>query len=217
MNTITKADFLSMVRLHHLEVLTDRQFTQNTHVLQSYLQKALTVELSAQEQADANVMVADIGSLEQWMVLRDDFTKAICYTRPEQVEWDEAECGEFGEIVKAKGGVYKNTTENRKKGVVGQKYGAGAKEEEERGEKQMHLSPEKTKEMQDATKKWKEDTEKRHKGDFTPITSEFGVRDALGGDMSGDYKKDLARVEKQSKKTFSEDLYNEAYQNQEQP
>ena len=111
MTTITKDDFLSMVRLQHLEVLTSEQLAQNTAVLKGYMEKALTSELSDLEKADSNVMIAEVGSLQQWCVLRNDFSKAVVYTRREQIAWDEPERGEFGEILKARGGVYKPTVE----------------------------------------------------------------------------------------------------------
>jgi hypothetical protein len=129
MNTITKGDFLRMVKLHHLEVLTQAQLSQNTKVINGYMQKALTAELSADEVADSNAMISDVGSLQQWEVLRDDFTKAVVYTRREQVDWEGAERGEFGELIKARGGVYKLTGENKKLGRVGQKYGEEKKED----------------------------------------------------------------------------------------
>jgi hypothetical protein len=123
MNTITKDDFLTMVKLQHLEVLTQAQLSQNTKVINGYMQKALTAELSDGEIAVSNAMITDVGSLQQWEVLRNDFTKAVVYTRHEQVEWEDAERGELGEIIKAKGGIYKLTSENKKLGRVGQKYG----------------------------------------------------------------------------------------------
>lgn len=123
MNTITKSDFLTMVRLQNLEVLTQLQLSQNTKTIHSYLEKSLTDELSEIEKSDANLLIGDIASYVQWEVLRDDFSKAIVYTRKEQVEWEEPVRGEFGEIIKSKGGVYKPTAENKKLGRVGQKYG----------------------------------------------------------------------------------------------
>ena len=123
MNTITKSDFLQMVKLDHLEVLTQEQLGRNTQILKTYMEKALTSDLSDVEKSDSNAMIDDISSLQQWCVLRDDFSKAIVYTRREQIAWDEPERGEFGEILKARGGVYKPTGENKKLGRVGQKYG----------------------------------------------------------------------------------------------
>jgi len=123
MNSITKDDFLKMVRLQHLEVITQSQLSQNTQIIKSYMEKSLVSELSDIEKSDANMMIEEVGSLQKWEVMRDDFTKAICYTRPEQVQWEEPVKGEFGEIIKAKGGVYKPTSENKKLGRVGQKYG----------------------------------------------------------------------------------------------
>jgi hypothetical protein len=123
MQTITKDDFLSMVKLQHLEVLTSDQLKQNTEIIKGYMEKALTSELSELEKADSNEMIAEIGELQQWCVLRDDFSKAAVYTRREQIAWDDPERGEFGEILKARGGIYKQTAVNKKLGRVGQKYG----------------------------------------------------------------------------------------------
>lgn len=44
------------------------------------------------------------------------------------------------------------------------------------------------------------------------LKTEFEVRDALGGSVSGDYKKDVARLMKNNQ-ICSEALYDEAYQN----
>jgi hypothetical protein len=131
MNTITKSDFLQMVRLDHLEVLTQEQLGRNTQILKTYIEKALTSDLSDIEKGDADVMIDDVASLQQWCVLRDDFSKAIVYTRREQIAWDEPQRGEFGEILKARGGVYKPTPENKKLGRIGQKYGEVSHEEKE--------------------------------------------------------------------------------------
>lgn len=75
------------------------------------------------EKADANLLIEEFAGYDCWQVLRDDFSKAVVYTRREQIAWDGAERGEFGEILKARGGVYKLTGENKKLGRVGQKYG----------------------------------------------------------------------------------------------
>ena len=138
MNTITKDDFLTMVKLQHLEVLTQAQLSQNTKVINSYMQKALTAELSADEVADSNAMISDVAGLQQWCVLRNDFSKAVVYTRREQVAWENAERGEFGEIIKARGGVYKLTAENKKLGRVGQKYGEKKEETSEFSKKDQN-------------------------------------------------------------------------------
>jgi len=123
MNSITKDDFLKMVKLQHLEVITQNQLSHNTQIIKSYMEKSLVSELSDIEKSNANMLVEEVGSLQSWEVMRDDFTKAICYTRREQVDWQDVERGEFGEIIKAKGGIYKPTSENKKLGRVGRKYG----------------------------------------------------------------------------------------------
>ena len=53
--------------------------------------------------------------------------------------------------------------------------------------------------------------------EFQIITNEFDVRDALGGSMSGDYEKDKKKVQERYGKTFTEKLYQETLQMQEQP
>jgi hypothetical protein len=137
MNTITKDDFLTMVCLQHLEVLTHAQLAKNTEVLKGYLEKAATDELSDLEKADANLLIEEFAGYDCWQVLRNDFSKAVVYTRREQIAWDGAERGEFGEILKARGGVYKLTGENKKLGRVGQKYGSdGGKEDERKSDRE---------------------------------------------------------------------------------
>jgi hypothetical protein len=128
MNAITKGEFLQMVKLQHLEVLTPEQMAQNTNTIKTYIEKASVEELTELEKATANTLIAEVGEFTCWNVLRDDFSKAVVYTRPEQVVWDEPVKGEFGEIIKAKGGIYKPTAENKKLGRVGQKYGEGKKD-----------------------------------------------------------------------------------------
>jgi hypothetical protein len=131
MTKITKDDFLKVVRHQYLEVLTEDQFKKNANIVQNILRKSLTSELTDIEKSLGNQLVDDIGSFTKWEVIREDFSKAIVYTRRQQVEWEGAERGEFGEIIKARGGVYKDTPENRKAGRVGQKYGEVSKEEKE--------------------------------------------------------------------------------------
>lgn len=124
MALITKEDFLKMVKESHLEVLSKSQMHTNTSRGKELLQKANQDTLSKSEESEAMSLLNDIGEFTKWEVLRSDFSKAILYTRPKQIDWEEAETGEFGEIIKAKAGTYTNTSENRKKGRVGQKYGS---------------------------------------------------------------------------------------------
>jgi hypothetical protein len=187
MQTITKDDFLSMVRLQHLEVITQSQLVQNTNIIKGYMEKALTSELSEIEKADSNEMIAEVGGMQQWCVLRNDFSKAVVYTRREQIAWDEPERGEFGEILKARGGVYKLTGVNKKLGRVGQKYGEAnsnetdaikhrtlkeqakewpAKYKKEGGEKK-ELSPSMKKLADDLFQKKKDDLKKQGR-DYMP-------------------------------------------------
>lgn len=138
MNTITKSDFLTMVKLNHLEVLTQDQVTENCKLVQSYIRKSLVNELDEIEKADSNTIITELGFLEKWEVMRDDFSKSIVYTRRAQIDWEEPEYGELGELVKAKGGVYKDTHENKKLGRVGQKYGGSKGGEEKSDEVKKH-------------------------------------------------------------------------------
>lgn len=119
-----------MVKLHHLEVLTQEQLAEKSLQIQAVLQKSLTAELTKAEREEVEAVIDDIASYDRWEVLCDDLSKAVCYTRREQVLWEDAERGEFGEIIKARSGIYKDTPENRKLGRVGQKYGSEKKPEE---------------------------------------------------------------------------------------
>lgn len=56
-----------------------------------------------------------------------------------------------------------------------------------------------------------------YKEEFKVIKDAFSILDSLGGNISGDYKKDKLKVEKNYNKTFSEEDYQQAYQINEQP
>lgn len=67
----------------------------------------------------------DFVSLTRQEVRNNDLSKSVVYWRESQVEWKKSPSGE---LMKARSGVYKDTLVNRKKGLVGQKYGAEKKE-----------------------------------------------------------------------------------------
>lgn len=143
-NVITKEDFLKMVKSQGLEVLRD--ISPLSKAVNFSIEKSLTNELSSEEVVSTNIALQELQSFTQWSVLNDDFSKAILYTRPEQVEWTDCDRGEYGEILKSRAGIYKNTPENRKLGRVGQKYGEvtsitqGSKERVEKKGDGVHSS-----------------------------------------------------------------------------
>lgn len=63
----------------------------------------------------------DFVSLNRVVVVNEDLSKSILYWRPAQIEWKE----EIDPVTleKSKTGYYKDTPENRKKGIVGKRYG----------------------------------------------------------------------------------------------
>lgn len=89
----------------------------------------------------------DFVSLNRVVVVDENFNKSVVYYRDPQIEWKDADAetiekaGAIGLSVKNKIGFYKDTPENRRKGIVGMpykkdtEYKKKAKEDSEKSEK----------------------------------------------------------------------------------
>lgn len=89
----------------------------------------------------------DFVSLNRVVVVDGNFNKSVVYYREPQIEWKDADtetiekAGATGLPVKNKIGFYKDTPENRRKGIVGMpykkdtEYKKKAKEDSEKSEK----------------------------------------------------------------------------------
>ena len=70
----------------------------------------------------------DFVSLNRVVVVDENFNKSVVYYREPQIEWKDADqetiekAGATGLPVKNKLGFYKDTPENRRKGIVGMSY-----------------------------------------------------------------------------------------------
>ena len=70
----------------------------------------------------------DFVSLNRVVVVDENFNKSVVYYREPQIEWKDADqetiekAGATGLPVKNKIGFYKDTPENRRKGIVGMPY-----------------------------------------------------------------------------------------------
>lgn len=70
----------------------------------------------------------DFVSLNRVVVVDENFNKSVVYYREPQIEWKDADqetiekAGAIGLSVKNKIGFYKDTPENRRKGIVGMPY-----------------------------------------------------------------------------------------------
>lgn len=70
----------------------------------------------------------DFVSLNRVVVVDENFNKSVVYYRESQIEWKDADqetiekAGAIGLPVKNKIGFYKDTPENRRKGIVGMPY-----------------------------------------------------------------------------------------------
>lgn len=106
---MTRKEFEALAEQNNWEVYTQRQVYQ-------FSQDILK---SVDEQERFNGAV-DYASLSRVEVLNEDLTKSVMFYREQQVEWDRTE---GGTLMKARSGVYKDTPANRKKGIVGQRYG----------------------------------------------------------------------------------------------
>lgn len=72
--------------------------------------------------------VIDFVSLNRVVVVEENFNKSVVYYREPQIEWKDVDqetiekAGATGLPVKNKLGFYKDTPENRRKGIVGMPY-----------------------------------------------------------------------------------------------
>lgn len=113
--TLTRAEFEALAKQNNWEVYTQRQIYQFSQDI-----------LKSVDETERLNGAIDYASLNRVEVINNDLTKSIMFYREQQVEWDRAE---DGTLMKARSGIYKDTPANRKKGIVGQRYGAVKKED----------------------------------------------------------------------------------------
>lgn len=109
MNTMTRKEFEELAKKNNWETFTQRQVYQFSQEL-----------LKSVDPKEREWGAIDFVSLNRQEVINDNLTKSVVFWREQQVIWDKAE---NGELMKARSGVYADTPVNRKKGIVGQKYG----------------------------------------------------------------------------------------------
>lgn len=134
---MTRREFDKLAKQNNWEVYTQRQVYQFSQDI-----------LKSVDPIEREHGAIDYISLNRVVVVNDDLTKSVVYWREQQIEWDKAE---NGTLMKARSGVYKDTPANRKKGIVGQRY--GGKKEETSEEKEKKYGSESTKEAIDRAKK----------------------------------------------------------------
>lgn len=143
MISLTQNKFDKMIVERGFEVYSQKQFNDfiesNREILVKGEQGDFSDELEKGEYENLKEEIRSFSPIEvvtQSEESRFRIEKSIVLVREKQVEFDEPELikGEDGEMIeKARGGVYTNTSLNRKLGRVGQKYG-GKKESTPEGD-----------------------------------------------------------------------------------
>lgn len=103
---MTLSEFTSKYKNENFEIYTEAQVKQFSSDL-----------LKSQDPEEIKNGTIDFVSLNRVVVVDDDLNKSVMFWRPAQIEWKE------DDISKSKTGYYKDTPENRKKGIVGKPYG----------------------------------------------------------------------------------------------
>lgn len=116
MERMTRREFELLAKQNNWEVYTQRQVYQFSQDI-----------LKSEDPQEREWGAIDYVSLSRVEVTNEDLTKSILFYREQQVEWDKAE---DGTLMKARSGIYKDTPANRKKGIVGMRYGQAKKQEE---------------------------------------------------------------------------------------
>jgi hypothetical protein len=147
---LTNQQFEDLKRRYNPEVYTEEQLNRLVYPAAEAISKAENKE-DELIKAGIDELNEEISSLTQIQVVSpgEGLSKGLkyetLYIREQQVEWDADEIvkSEDGkdEIIKARGGVYKDTAYNRKQGRVGQRF--GEKKEPESKEKEEGKEPEK--------------------------------------------------------------------------
>jgi cell division septum initiation protein DivIVA len=103
-------DFKRMVDLQGLEVFEKSQVDQFLNQMGDMLEKSEYSELTDEEKQKIELIKAEVSYFNKWIVVGENFQKALKFTRPIQVEWDK------DDICK---GIYKETDLNKKLDRIG--------------------------------------------------------------------------------------------------
>lgn len=117
MKEMTREEFQTLANKNNWETFTQRQVYQFSQDI-----------LKSEDPQEKEWGAIDYASLNRVEIRNEDLSKSIVFYREQQVVWDKAE---DGTIMKARSGVYADTPANRKKGIVGMKYGQEKKQKED--------------------------------------------------------------------------------------
>lgn len=144
---ISKQDWEKFVRDNNPEIFTEDQINFWIESNKEILLKAETDDIQDKDKKlveDFRTELSHFTKVEVMGENPDKLQKAllheIFYIREQQVKWDEIEKGGGDDINKARGGVYADTSLNRKLGRVGQRYGGVKKEDEDSKENKNNNS-----------------------------------------------------------------------------
>ena len=156
-NEIARKDFDRVCELNGYETFTEKQVTSLSTHIKGLIEKSSREQLAPDEIQSIHAFNEDLPELKKALVLNNDMTREVVFYRERQVIFDDSiEKSEDGEIMKARGGVYANTAQNRKAGRVGQKYGGKKVEGEEKKEDNVNSVKERldklTKEVESLSK-----------------------------------------------------------------
>lgn len=114
---LTRKEFQELAKSNNWEVYTLEQVEK--------FSKDILKSINPKEKEFGAI---DFVSLNRQEVINDDLTKSVMFWREAQIEWDSKDSDT---LTKSRSGIYKDTPVNRKKGIVGMRYG---KEKEEKKE-----------------------------------------------------------------------------------
>ena len=137
MKSYSQEEFNRMVSDNELEVFTADQ-------LQLFAKEA-DAEILKSEGSREEIMKAVADEIRTFtpskvwgLDTKNQLQSNIVFTRPQQVEWEPVE---GDEIQKSRGGIYKDTPENRKLGRVGKKFGGNSEVKDQKAPKSEEEQP----------------------------------------------------------------------------
>lgn len=124
---MTRKEFMDFVQKNGHEFYTIDQI----HAFHNDLKKSV-------DPVEKEHGAIDFVSLERVEVRNDDLTKSVMFWRPAQVEWREEIDPDT--LLKSRDGYYKDTPANRRKGIVGKKYGDEKADQYEEAPRAGHVA-----------------------------------------------------------------------------
>jgi len=113
MKQYTTEEFKEIQKSDKFDIISFNAYVSTLTEIKNGIEKAETGDLQEEEVKEMHILKSDLDHFHPVKVMDNDFKETFLMVREKQVEFDNVEKGEFGEILKAEGGIYLNTDLNK--------------------------------------------------------------------------------------------------------